>query len=195
VGSVWLVAARDARRAFLSSLPTLVLGSSSTKNTHSGTGVLGHRAQLGMTHDLVLDIRGLQRCAGAGDDECCGPLAPFGIRQSDHGNLGNRGMLADNALDLERGYPFAARLDDVFEPIRDLQIALGVDGADVLRVQVSAAPQNVCPNPSPQWCRRVLHPAERAHFQGDRYACAASDNRSAGFPGKRSLSGSCVPAA
>src|SRR5215831_15601369 len=50
-------------------------------------------------------------------------------------------MLEDEVLDVERRDPFAAGLDDVLEAVRDLEVSVGADDANVAGVQPSAEPQ------------------------------------------------------
>ena len=51
------------------------------------------------------------------------------------------GHAQDDVLDVERRHPFAAGLHHVLDAVGDLEIALGVDHADVAGVQPAAAPQ------------------------------------------------------
>ena len=51
------------------------------------------------------------------------------------------GCWQDDVLELQRGDPLAAGLDDVLDAVRDLQVALRVDEGDVAGVQVAAGPE------------------------------------------------------
>src|SRR5262249_6884951 len=67
-------------------------------------------------------------------------LGPLRIRNANDGGFAHAGMLEDEVLDVERRDPFAAGLDDVLETIRDLEVTVGADHADVAGVQPSADP-------------------------------------------------------
>src|SRR5262249_58302252 len=67
-------------------------------------------------------------------------FGPFRIRNADDGGFAHPRVLEDEVLDVERRDPFAAGLDDVLETIRDLEVTVGADHADVAGVQPSAEP-------------------------------------------------------
>src|SRR2546428_4713939 len=59
------------------------------------------------------------------------PLVPFGMLHPDDRSLRDRGMRDRDVLEIDRADPFAARLDDILRAVGDLDVAVGVDGADV----------------------------------------------------------------
>ena len=61
------------------------------------------------------------------------PLAPLGMNSANHCGLGHLVMTGGTVLDLDRGNPLTARLDDVFGSIGDRDIALGADSGHVAR--------------------------------------------------------------
>ena len=73
--------------------------------------------------------------------DCYWPLTPFRVGFGDDSDLGDRGMLGEQILGLERGDPFAAGLDDVLDAVGDLQRAVRPDVPDVAGVQITVLPQ------------------------------------------------------
>src|SRR5690348_14988370 len=72
-----------------------------------------------------------QRSALFANDEQERTLVPLRMTYADYGGLGHIGMSDGDIFELDRADPFAARLDHVLRPIGDLQIAVGVERADV----------------------------------------------------------------
>src|SRR5579863_3019587 len=58
---------------------------------------------------------------------------------ADDSRLGNRGMSNRDILELDRTDPFAAALDHIFRTIRDLHVAVGIDGCDIARREPTVA--------------------------------------------------------
>src|SRR5216683_5863321 len=75
------------------------------------------------------------------DDDGHRPLAPVGVRDADHRGFHDGFVPAKDLLELERRNPFAAGLDHVLDPIGDHQIAVPIDGPDVLGMEIAAGPQ------------------------------------------------------
>ena len=69
--------------------------------------------------------------AGLGMHQQQRPLLPLRMRDGDDGRLEHVGMRDHQILDLDRGDPFAAGLDDVLQAVRQLHITIGIDGRDV----------------------------------------------------------------
>src|ERR687888_200416 len=61
------------------------------------------------------------------------PLVPFRVLHADDRRFGNRGMRYGNVFQIDGADPFAARFDDIFGAVGDLDVAVGIDGADVPR--------------------------------------------------------------
>src|SRR5882672_6547360 len=59
------------------------------------------------------------------------PLVPFRMLYADHRGLGDRRVRHRDVLEVDRADPFAARLDHVLRAVGDLDVAVGIDGADV----------------------------------------------------------------
>ena len=57
------------------------------------------------------------------------------MRDADHRRLGHLGMADGEVLQVDRGNPFAARLDHVLGAVGDLHVAVRVDGGDVAGVE------------------------------------------------------------
>ena len=115
---------------FLSNLPTLVLGTSVMKVHWSGSHQRGTRS-----------VRKATRSAGAGERPGFGhdghqrALGPLRVGDGDDGRLEDVGMGHDGVLELDRGDPLAAGLDDVLGAVRDRHVALAVERADVAGAQ------------------------------------------------------------
>ncbi len=70
-------------------------------------------------------------------------LLPHGMRDCDDRGFKNVRMRHREVLDLDGGNPLAARLDDVLEAIRELDVAVRIDGADIARSEPPLCPPNV----------------------------------------------------
>ena len=68
---------------------------------------------------------------------------PTVIPDADDCGLRHRGMKHDQILDLDRRHPFTAGLDDIFQAIGDLQVAVAVDHPNIVGVQVSVGPEQL----------------------------------------------------
>ena len=75
------------------------------------------------------------------DDERHWTLAPFGVLDGDDRRLHDAALLRDDVLDLNRGNPFATALDDVLDPVDDVDVPVGVPGRDVSGVHIAAGPE------------------------------------------------------
>ena len=107
-----------------------VCGISSTKTTSSG---IHHLAILPcMKRENVLLGRGLVLLQ---HDDQQRPLVPFRMAHADHRGFGHLGMADRQVLQVDRGDPFAARLDHVLGAVGDLHVAVAVDGRDVAGVE------------------------------------------------------------
>ena len=71
------------------------------------------------------------------------PLVPFGMPDADHRGLGHLGVADREILELDRGNPFAARLDHVLGAVGDLHVAVRVDGGDVAGVEKAVRVEDV----------------------------------------------------
>src|SRR6185436_13991013 len=58
-------------------------------------------------------------------------LVPLGVVHADHRRLGDRRVRDRDVLEVDRADPLAAGLDHVLGAIGDLDVAIGIDGADV----------------------------------------------------------------
>src|SRR5918992_1606250 len=58
-------------------------------------------------------------------------LVPFRVADADDRGLGDRRVGDGNVLQIDRADPLAARLDHVLRAVGDLDVAVGVDGADI----------------------------------------------------------------
>ena len=67
------------------------------------------------------------------------PLVPFRMPDADHRGLGHLGMADREVFEVDRGNPFAARLDHVLGAVGDLHVAVRVDGGDVAGVEEALA--------------------------------------------------------
>ena len=74
------------------------------------------------------------------------PLVPFGMAHADHRGFGDLGMADRDILHLDRGNPFAARLDDVLGAVGDLHIAVAVDGGDIAGVETAFVVEDSLPS-------------------------------------------------
>src|SRR5215213_9661961 len=72
--------------------------------------------------EMIEDLLSGQLGAGFPDDDQERPLVPFEMRQADGSSFGDTGAAYRNVLELDRGYPFAARFDDVLRSVGDLHI-------------------------------------------------------------------------
>ena len=75
----------------------------------------------------------------AHDDHCSHDFSPLRVGESDHGDIGDGGVLADRALDFGRRDGLPARADDIACASDDRYIALVVDHSEVARVVPAAA--------------------------------------------------------
>ena len=109
-----------SRSSRLANLPTLVLGSVSTKTTSLGQPPLGDpRRQVRRgSSPGVTAAPGLRHHAGQR------ALLPALVRQADHGGLEHVGMADDRVLQLDARDPLAAALDHVLGAIGDLHVAV-----------------------------------------------------------------------
>ena len=117
ITSSWPSAWR-ARSTFLSNLPTEVLGISSTNAHRSGSH---HRATRPWRKSSSSSAVGLAPAAGT--TQTSGPLLPAVVGHADHRRLEHVGVGHDLALELDRGDPLAAGLDDVLGAVGDLHEA------------------------------------------------------------------------
>jgi hypothetical protein len=85
----------------------------------------------------VLDQGGEVGCIGAGaqNQEGADAFSVARIGHGDGGGLGDGGVPCEQALDLERGQVLAAANDDVLDAVRDGEVSVGVDEADVSRAE------------------------------------------------------------
>ena len=67
------------------------------------------------------------------------PLVPFRVRHADHGRFENVRMGHDDVLEVDRGDPLAAGLDDVLRAVGDAEVAEFVEGAHVAGSQPPVA--------------------------------------------------------
>src|SRR5215471_6661044 len=81
-----------------------------------------------------LDLTVADRRALLADHDRERAFGPLRIRNADDGGFAHPGVLDDEVLDVERRDPFAPGLDDVLEAIRDLEVTIGADHADVAGV-------------------------------------------------------------
>src|SRR5580693_7318915 len=65
-------------------------------------------------------------------------LLPDWMFDRDDRSLEHVGMRHGEILDLDRGNPLAARLDDVLEPVGELHVTVGVNRPDVARAEPAA---------------------------------------------------------
>lgn len=79
----------------------------------------------------------------AAHDERDRPLAPTGIWNTDNGRLCHAGDVHQERFQFKRRDPFAARLDDVLQPIDDPNRAVGIDLGNVAGMKASAVPQRI----------------------------------------------------
>src|ERR1700730_3356909 len=75
------------------------------------------------------------------DDQRQRTLAPPVILDANHRRLQDARALRDQILDLQRGHPLTAGLDDVLEAVGDVDIAARADHRDVVGAQVATSPQ------------------------------------------------------
>src|SRR5579864_5346062 len=79
-----------------------------------------------------LEQRGFRRFAPlAGMDDQERALLPDRMLDRDDRGLEHVGVRHGEVLDLDRGNPLAARLDDVLQPVGELLVAVGIDRSDV----------------------------------------------------------------
>src|SRR5437868_7306272 len=72
-------------------------------------------------------------------------FAPFRLTHADDRRLRHRRMTDRDVLELDRSDPFAPRLDHVLAAIRDLQIAVCIERADVAGRHPSVRRQRIAP--------------------------------------------------
>ena len=118
--------AKRARSAFLSNLPTLVLGTASMNTMSSGSAHLRHVGPQ-VVEELLLG----GGPAGPQDHAGERPLGPLRMRDRDHAGLLHRGMGHEPVLEVDARDPLSPALDEVLAAVGDLQEALGVDGDHV----------------------------------------------------------------
>src|ERR1700746_2155572 len=83
-------------------------------------------------------FRGAGLCAELENDQCLWRLAPFFIGHRDDHHLVDTGMSEQYLLDCERRNVLAPADDDVFFPVHNMEIVVGIDGSDVSRVEPAA---------------------------------------------------------
>ena len=71
-------------------------------------------------------------------DECAWRLAPFLVGLGDHGDRLHGRMLVERVLDLDRGNVFAAGNDDVLGAVLELDVAVGVNDAEIAGMKPAA---------------------------------------------------------
>ena len=71
------------------------------------------------------------------------PLVPFGMADADHGGLRHLGMADREVFEIDRGNPFAARLDHVLGAVGDLHVAVRVHGGDVAGIEEAVAVEDI----------------------------------------------------
>ena len=76
-----------------------------------------------------------------GDHQNHWPLAPFGIRHPHRRSLDHPRHRRHDAFQFQRGYPLAARLDHILQPVRDTQRAIQGHRPDIAGMQPTATPQ------------------------------------------------------
>ena len=119
------------RSAFLSNLPTLVLGSSSTKAQRSGS----HHRATRPAEELEQRFGLRTGTVGPRHHHHQGPLVPLGVGDADDGRLEDVGVGHHLVLELHRRDPLAAGLDHVLRPVRDLHEAAVVEPSHVAGAQ------------------------------------------------------------
>ena len=72
-------------------------------------------------------------------NQCQWAFAPAFVGHTDDGDFLNRFVFGDGVFDFQRRGPFTGCLDDVLDSVGDFQIAMRVNMADVLSVQVAAS--------------------------------------------------------
>lgn len=83
-------------------------------------------------NDLGLrDTAGAPVSAAVDGDEGAGALAPAGVGHGDDRRLRHAGVAVEDGLELDAADVLAAGDDDVLGSVPDLEIAVGVDDADV----------------------------------------------------------------
>ena len=75
------------------------------------------------------------------------PLVPFRMLDADHRRFRHLGMADGEVLQLDRGDPFAARLDHVLGAVGDLHVAVRVDGRDVAGVEKALLVEDLAVRP------------------------------------------------
>src|SRR3954452_19085914 len=85
----------------------------------------------------VAEIRRVAVDALATDDARERPLVPAAIGHRDDRGLDDVGMRHEMTLELDRGDPLTARLDDVLRTVGDLHVPVGGHAGDVARAQPS----------------------------------------------------------
>src|SRR5438132_4507305 len=87
--------------------------------------------------EVRAELVGGHRRALLHDDESHGPLAPFRVGHADHRRLEHRRVRHQCVLQLDRGDPLAAGLDDVLRAVGELEVPVFVDGPDVAGAEPS----------------------------------------------------------
>ena len=127
------------RSSVFRSLPVAVCGRRSTNTTSSG---IRHFASL-VRQEIEDRLLGRRRSLARMDDQQR-PLLPVRMLDGDHRGLEHVGVRHGEVLDLDRGNPFAAGLDDVLQPVGELHVAVGVDRADVAGAEPAVARRRPC---------------------------------------------------
>ena len=76
------------------------------------------------------------------------PLVPLRMLDADHGGFRHLGVADREILQVDRGDPLAARLDDVLGAVGDLHVAVAVDGGDVAGVEEAVVVEDCSPSSS-----------------------------------------------
>src|SRR3984957_7315503 len=83
-----------------------------------------------------LEERGFGRLPSlAGMDDQQRALLPDWMLDRDDSGLEHVGVRHGEVLDLDRGNPFAAGLDDILQPVRKLDVTIGINRPDVPRTE------------------------------------------------------------
>ena len=135
----------SSRSSFLSTLPAVLRGSSST--TRYSFGRLWRAIA---SRQRRVERRLVHRGAGAGDEVGHHALAPFGIRTPITAASPTAGLAQQDVLDLARVDVVAAGDHDVLGPVHQRQVAGGVERA---RGRRCGASRRAAPGRSPPACR------------------------------------------
>src|SRR6516225_3798312 len=112
------------------------------------------------------------------DDDQQWPLVPFWMANADHRRLRDLGVSDRKVLDVDGRDPLAAGLDDVLGAVRDVHIAVAIDGRDVAGIEVAFSIENIIVLPVIGACNgrpTHLEAAERPAIPGQLLAGIISD--------------------